>query len=130
VEAGNYAQWTPNFGANFTNVRDEARPDEDVTFNQSSTASQKDTFKGKDLPPSSGSVYAIQHVLRTRQDGGASRTVRPILRISSTDYNGTSFATPGSYAYQLEPVSASPASSSAFTLSEVNDMEHGYELVS
>jgi hypothetical protein len=128
--AGNYAQWTGNSGPNHTNVAESKEPDEDMTFNQSSTANQKDTFKGTAIPATSGSVYAIQHVLRTKQDGGAARTVRPLTRIGTTDYNGTSFNTPGSYAYRLEPVSVSPATSSAWSISEVDGAEFGYELVS
>jgi hypothetical protein len=130
IEAGNYAQWTPNYGPNFANVGDVSAPDDLSTFNQSATAGQKDTFKGADLPISSGSVLGIQHVIRAKQDGGAARTLRPIQRSGSTDYNGTSFSVPGSFAYQLEAKSINPATSAAYTVSDVNDAEFGYELVS
>jgi hypothetical protein len=126
---GNSAQFTPNFGPNWSNVADEW-PDSDTSFNQSSTAGHIDLFEGDNIPVSSGTVVAIQHNIRARQDGGAARTIRPKTRISSTNYNGTTVATAGSYATILEPVSVSPATSSAWTISEIDGAEFGYELVS
>jgi hypothetical protein len=127
--AGNSAQFTGNFGPNWANVADDI-PDEDSSFNASTTAGHIDLFEGDDIPVSSGTVIGIQHNLRVKQDGGAGRTVRPKTRISSTNYNGTTVATSGSYATIIEPASVSPATSSAWTISEINGAEFGYELVS
>jgi len=124
---GNYAQWIGNYAANYANVN-ETIQDSDETFNQSSTAAQKDSFVFDDVP--TGTVVAVQHVLVARQDAGAARTVRPIQRTSGTDYAGKSFPMAGSYAFYLDPRSVDPATSTAWTASGVNGAEFGYELVS
>lgn len=126
---GNYAQWTPNGGTNMGSVS-EPYQDGNTSFNQSSTANQIDTFEMQNLPAAAGSVYALAHHLVAAQDGGAARTIRPKYRISSTDYSGASVNTGASYQMHTEYKDASPATSSPWTVSEVNGMETGYELVS
>lgn len=130
IAAGNYAQWTPSGGNNFGNVADMPVPDSDVTFNQSATAGQLDSFIYEDLPVSSGSVFAIQHVLYNRQDAGTQRTLAPLQRSSSTDYVGTNFNPSTSYTYQLEVKETNPDTSAAWTVSGVNNAEFGYKEVS
>ena len=125
--AGNYAQWTGNFASNFTNVQ-ELAGDGDGTFNQSATANQIDTFDMDNMP--TGTIVAVQDVMMARQDAGAARVVRTKFRSSSTDYDGTSFNMAGSYQYHLDPRDVDPATSSAYTVSNFNAQERGYELVS
>lgn len=124
---GNYAQWTGNLADNFINVS-EVFADGDSTFNQDATAGHKDTFDMQDPP--TGTIHALQHVMYVRQDAGAQRTVRPIARISGTDYNGASLATSSSYLMHCDPEDESPATSAAWTDSEVAGAEFGYEMVS
>jgi hypothetical protein len=125
--AGNYAQWSGNYASNFTNVQ-ELAGDGDSTFNQSATAAQIDTFAFDDMP--TGTIYAVQDVLYARQDAGAARTVRTKFRSGPTDYSGTTFSMAGSYQYHLDPRDVDPATSSAYTVSNFNAQERGYELVS
>lgn len=126
--AGNSTQWaTAGFGENWANVSDEAA-DGDSTFNMSSTAAQKDLFALEDLP--SGSIKGVMVTMWARQDAGATRTIRPVWRISSTNYTGTSVTTSGTYAAKMQCYDTSPATSSAWTQSELNGAELGYELVS
>jgi len=127
VGVGTTAEWTGNYADNWVNA---AESDGDSTFNQSSTAGQTDQFAMTDVP--SGTIHAIQHVIMARQDGGAQRVVRPVTRISTTDYNGTNFNTAATYLFQTEPVMFSPATggATAFTDAEINGAEFGYEMVS
>lgn len=125
--AGNSAQWTGNYAANFANVNETAG-DSDDTFNQSSTAAQIDLFGHDDIP--TGSVFGVQQTLMARQDAGAQRSLRPMTRIGSTNYNGTTVNTAGTYQFLSEASSVSPATAVAWTSTEVNGAEFGYELVS
>jgi hypothetical protein len=126
--AGNYAQWTGNFASNFTNVQ-ELTGDSDSTFNQSATANQIDTFNFDDMP--TGTIIATQDVMMARQDAGAARVVRTKYRSGGgTDYNGTSYNMAGSYQFHLDPRDVDPATGSAYTVSNFNAEERGYELVS
>jgi hypothetical protein len=126
---GNYTQWTSNGGSNMGCVN-EPYEDGDGSFNQSSTANQIDTFVMDDLPIGSGTVYAVQHVLVARQDAGGPRTIAPLLRIGSTDYAGTSQSLSTSYAFGMQIYDQSPATSSAWSVSEVAGLESGYKILS
>jgi hypothetical protein len=125
--AGTYADWTGNFASNFTNVQ-EINGDSDTTFNQSATAAQKDTFSFDDLP--AGTLYAVQDVMMARQDAGAARTIRSTFLSGSNTYNGSNLSLAGSYQFLLEPRDQDPATGSAYTVSNFNAQERGYELVS
>lgn len=127
VAPGSSAQWTGNYADNFVNVSDFVG-DGDTTFNQSSTAAQKDLFDVASAP--AGTIHSVQHVLMARQDGGAARVIRPVTRIATTNYNGTLVNTGASYVFVTEPRSVSPATSAAWTDTEINAAEFGYELVS
>jgi len=127
--AGNYAQWTSNGGTNMGTVS-ETYEDGDNTFNQSATANQLDSFVMDDLPASAGSVFALKPIVVARQDAGAARTVAPLFRIAGADYAGTGKPLSTSYQAVTQIYDQSPASSSAWTIAEVNGLEAGYKLVS
>lgn len=127
--AGNYAQWTPSAGSNYQNV-DEApsSSDGDTTYNSSSTAAQKDTFTTGNLVVTSGNVRAVQVGYIARREDGGGRTIRSMIRTSSTDASGTSVYTPSSYIHRHD-IFENDAGGTDWTISSVNAMEIGYELV-
>jgi hypothetical protein len=125
---GNSSSWTPNGGTNMGCVSEQFQ-DGNGSFVQSSTANQIDTYTMQDLPVASGSVYALAQHTVAAQDGGATRSIAPVYRISGTDYVGTSVNTSASYQFLSEIKDASPASSSAWTVSEVNGLESGFKLI-
>jgi hypothetical protein len=126
---GNHSDWTGNGGVNFANVG-EVVPDGDTTFNQSATANQIDTFVFDELPASSGSVYAVQHSILAKKDAGAARTIAPLQRSGGTDYAGGTQSLTTSYAFVREVLDVNPADSAAWAVSDVNDAEFGYKLIS
>lgn len=128
--AGNSSSWTANGGSNYGCVS-EAYEDGDGSFVQSATANQVDTHVMQDLPISSGTVYSVGVITVARQDSGTSRTIAPVIRISGTDYVGTTVSLSTSYqfldqVYDLQPVGGTPA----WDVSTVNGMEIGYKLIS
>lgn len=126
--AGNKSQWgSVGYTDNWRNVAD-TMADGDVTFNQDSTAGHIDTYVGQDIQ--SGTVLGIQWNAWVRKDAGAARSVAPVLRISGTDYVGTTQTVPGSYVNMMQCYDVSPATSSAFTASELNGAEFGIKLIS
>lgn len=127
MAAGNYSQWSGNYATNYANVS-EIGGDSDNTFNQSATANQIDTFAFDDVP--AGTIAAVQHVLMTRKDAGAARTIAPLSRTGGTDYAGTTLSVAGSYQFLTDPADVDPATSSAWTVSNFNAHEHGYKLIS
>jgi hypothetical protein len=126
---GNSSSWSPNGGSNLGTLVEEFQ-DVDLTFNQSSTTDQIDTFSMRDLPIATGTVYAIQHVITARQDVGAARSIAPVTRVASTDYAGSAQTLTTSQSFVTEILDQNPATSSGWSVSDVNDMEAGYKLVS
>lgn len=124
--AGNSAQFTGNYAANFANVNETAG-DGDATLNQSSTAGHIDLFDFDNVP--TGTISAVQHVIQARQDAGAARVLRAKTRIGGTNYNGTSVNLSGSHRFLMDPVTLNPADSAAWEAADVNGAEFGYELV-
>lgn len=128
-EPGNYAQWTGNGGINAANVADSPHPDGDTSFNQSATANQIDSFKFPDLPASAGSVFAIQHNLYAKQDGGAQRTITAFQRSGTTDYaSAATKNTSTSYAYYKDVKETNPDTAAAWTVAGLNAAEFGYKI--
>lgn len=128
--AGNYAQWTPNFGANFGNVN-ESYYDADLTFNQSSTANQVDSFVMEDAPISSGTITAIQHVIVAKQDAGAQRVLCAHQRDAGGDHaSAVTFNLSTSYQFLLDPKDTDVNTGNAYLLADLNAAEFGYKLIS
>jgi hypothetical protein len=128
VGAGNYSQWTPNSGANWFAAAD-AFADGDLSFNADSTAGHIDTYAFDDAPAGSGTIHGIQHVIEARQDAGATRTIAPVQRSSSTDYVGTSQNLASGYVFLTEAKSINPATSAGYTVSDLNAAEFGVKLI-
>lgn len=126
--AGNYSQFTPSAGSNYQNV-DDASPDSDTTYNESSTVGHIDTFAFTDAP-AGAAIKAIQVCSDVRLTDAASRTIRSKWRISAVDYSGTSLYVPPAYNGVREIFGKSPATGNPWGVAEVNSAEVGYELVS
>ncbi|HET9613702.1 MAG TPA: hypothetical protein VFP22_02725 [Candidatus Limnocylindrales bacterium] len=126
--AGNYTQWTPSTGSNWQNV-DDGAPNGDTDYNSDSTTGHRDSFVMGDLPATAATVLAVQYSLVARKDDAGTRQIAPFVRIGGTDYDGTTVSVSSSYDLYREIHETSPASSVAWTVSEVNGMEYGYKEV-
>lgn len=126
--AGASTDFTPSTGSNWQNV-DDTSLDSDTTYNSESTPGDHDTYAFGNVGVT-GSVAGIQHNLMVRSDGSGSETVRPKTRIGGVDYNGTTQALTTAYTDVREVVELSPATTSAWTTTEIDGAEFGIELVS
>jgi hypothetical protein len=127
--AGNSTDWTPSAGSNFENVDDNADPDDDTTYNSSSTATDKDTFTCSDLTATSGTVYAVQVGHAARRENGGVREMRNVIRSSATEATGATRLAPIAYGYRQDIFENDPNGSIDWTVTSVNAIEIGYELV-
>lgn len=127
--AGNYAQWTSNWGANFNNVNRLGAHD-DTVFNQSATVDQADTFKFTNVGDVTIKGIAIN--LIARQDAGLARTMARLARQSSTDRAGTPYAPAITYGTYFEVLETDPneAPGTAWTAAALNAAEFGYKVAS
>ncbi len=126
--AGNSTQWTPSAGANYQNV-DELETDEDTTYNEEATTSDKDLYAmaspGDTITGDVLGLYLRNQMKRT--DSGA-RTASGVLRTNATDYNGTA-VTPADATYNDSEVrdfwGPNPNTAVAFTTGEVDAVQGG-----
>lgn len=125
--AGNSTQFTPSTGSNWQNV-DDADIDSDSTYNQSSTLNHKDTYVTGNLS-STGTIYGVQSQIYARKTDAGARSVGRVYRISSTDYVSTGKPLTIDYIYLDDLTEVSPATASAWTVSEINALEIGAQII-
>ncbi|HET7713846.1 MAG TPA: hypothetical protein VFK94_06425 [Patescibacteria group bacterium] len=126
--AGNYSQWTPTAGANYTNV-DENPPNDDTDYVASSTVGQIDTYGFSDLTPTSGFIRAVQFIMDARKDDAGTRQIAAVVRQSGADYVGVTKSINASYAFYVDIMDSNPATSTTWTLAEVNADEFGIKVI-
>lgn len=126
--AGVTTEWTPSAGSNFQNV-DETAPDDDTTFNSSSTINQVDTYAYPDITPGFGTVFGVQVLMNTRKDDGGTRTIAPVVRSGSTNYVGNSQNISTSYLYYRQMYEQNPDTAAVWTVSGVNAAEFGIKII-
>lgn len=125
--AGNYAQWTPSAGSNYQNV-DDASANGDTDYNSDGTSGHIDSYAMGNLATSAGTILGVQTNLWARKDDAGSISIKPHFRISSTDYARTTVAMADTYADYMAIEEVSPATSSPWTVSEVNGLEFGVKV--
>lgn len=123
--AGAHTDFTPSAGSNWQNV-DDAAPNDDTDYNASSTVAHQDTFATGDLAAVSGTVKGVQLTSRARKDDAGFRTLRSLIRTSSTDYEGNDHVLSDTYLTFVHLHEVNPNTSSAWTIAQVNAVEIGY----
>ena len=124
---GGTNDWTPLSSTNVSNV-DDATPDDDTTYNATSTNGDIDTYTMTNTGYASGTVKGVEWVADVRRtDSSATARVAPVYRISSTNYVRTDIVPTTTYRLQPQVDRLSPATSSAWTVSELDGIEVGYK---
>ena len=129
--AGANTQWTASAGANYTDV-DETNQNGDTDYVSDATAGHRDTYAFAAMGVAVTSVKAVQvNVWAEKTDAGA-RTIAPVIRRSSTNYDGTAQSpSAGSYAAVCKQVyETDPSTSLAWTDTNIDAGEYGVKLVS
>lgn len=126
------ADFTPlGAGTNFSEVDDgDAGPDDDTSYNESSTVGHKDLFTMGNLTTNNiTTVHAVQTVQYARKDDAGARTSRSLVKTGTTTDNGPSQALGTDYKYFLDVLEVDPDTAIAWTESGVNGVEVGYEVL-
>jgi hypothetical protein len=117
--------WTGAFGD-----VDDASPNDDTDYISSSTPGDRETYTITDISVSTGVVYAVQTNLVARKDDAGVRTIAPVIRISGTDYDGTTTAgLSTSYLGYQQIYDRLDPSGAAWSIATVNAMEAGVKEV-
>ena len=125
--AGNYTDFAFTGGASNYESVDDAAQDGDTSYVSSATVTDQDSYTLANL--SAGpAIFAAAPVFCSKKTDAGTRSFKPLLRISSTDYLGTEVSPGTTYGYSIDPQLVSPATATAFTISEINAMELGEEI--
>lgn len=128
--AGNYAQWAKTGAATNWQAVSDVPPDDDTSYVSSSTAGQRDSYAMADLGAGVASVAAVVAKLTARKTDAGSRSFNPAFRIAGTDYDGTAQSLGTNYQGYSQVYTTNPATSAAWTPSDVNGAEFGEKLAS
>jgi hypothetical protein len=126
---GNSAQWTPSVGANWDCV--EEVPPSDADYITTNTVGQKDTYAANNLPSDASAVKCVQFAARAQKEGAATpQNLSFVIRSGGVDYEGSAVALPTGLSEHVRDIWVNnPATSQAFTPSEVNGMEIGIKAI-
>lgn len=124
---GNYTEWSRNTGSNNYQAVDDYF-NSDTDYVNSNTLNQRDSYNSADLVTASGTIVGVEHNMVIRKDDIAPRAVTPLYRTGGSDYLGTEVSATGTYTLSLQRQILNPNTSAAWTVSEINALEHGIKL--
>ena len=126
--AGNYAQFTPTAGANYTCV-DEANHNT-TDYVESLTAGHMDSYTFGDIGHSPPSIFAVLRTAVAQKDDAGARSLKLLTRRSAVDYVGSAITlNQGSYVRVVDVQETDPSTSAAWTQAGFNAAEFGIENV-
>lgn len=125
--AGNYQDWTPSSGTDHAALVDETAPNTSDYLTGGAAGTKETLALGS--TGSSGTVIGVQVCNAVAKSDAGSSTVKNLIRSGSTDANGADYNPSTSYLYNISMHETDPATSSAWTISAVNALEAGVEVV-
>ena len=125
---GSNTDFTLSTGTDHGAVVDDATPNDDTDYSYSSTLNHVETLNYPALGVT-GTVYGVQLVPHLKRSAAGVRGFAGVCRISSTNYvNGTTQYPSTSYRGIPVLYETSPATSSAWTVSEIDGAEFGVKV--
>jgi len=136
---GNYSQLTGSDSDSTDNylLVDESAPTLGVTGGSEpggfdyvgSSSAQKDTYAFGDTGVSAGTVHALRVAKYAGKSDTGDISCRDAIRISGSDYTGSTRGMSNSYGLLEDQYLVSPDTASAWGLSEIDGAEFGFEVV-
>lgn len=127
---GFHLQFTPSTGVTHFNLVNETGPDMDATYVFDTNPGDIDTYTFNAETLSGGTIVALQNSYVARKDDSGTRQVAEVMRISSTDYVGTTHNLNSAYSMFLQLRETDPSTSSPWNLTNVNAAEIGVKVIS
>lgn len=126
---GTYTAWTPTGGgAHYTQVDDAYNALDTVTYVESSTSTQKDSYGFPALNIDSTTILGVQMNYLANKDDSGSTTINALSRISATDYTSSNLPVTTGQSYSRHIWQVSPATSTNWTESEIDGAEFGMQI--
>ncbi|EYS89517.1 hypothetical protein CF68_32970 [Cupriavidus sp. SK-4] len=119
---------TPSTGTTHYSLVDDATPNT-TDYVESSIAGQKDTYGMGDITHTPVSIFGTQINIAALKDDAGARSIKAVTRSGGTDYSGSSQALGTGQLYYSEIRETDPATSAAWTKTNLNAAEFGAECV-
>lgn len=132
TDNGASSMWLGSDGNSVNNYAlvDEVTPNGDTDYVASANVGDVDSYTMGNLSTPSGTVYGVQQLQYARKDYSGTRGIAPVVRIGGTDYVGTNAPIGDSYLYYGQVRETSPATSTSWSILEINDAEFGVKVTS
>lgn len=121
-------QFTRSTGSTTYTLLNEALPDGDTSYVESSTTGQQDALGVTDLSGVSSAVFAVQTRIRARRTDAASVVLIPSIASGGVDADGANRSLGSSYAEYVDLFPTNPDGAVAWTTSSVNAMNLAYRI--
>lgn len=125
--AGTHTEFTPSAGSNYQNV-DESYPDDDTTYNYSSTVNHKDTYALESLEVLGATIHGVKNQATMRKDDVGTRKAKIISRLNGADYLGDEETLTDSYKTFVKIYDVNPDDSADFEEADIAGMESGAQV--
>jgi hypothetical protein len=124
---------TNNFTAspavsNYLNVDDGSAPDDDTTYNHSSTATHKELYACSNITGNVDTVHAVQVRAYARKEDAGNRQINLICRNNVTEVDSGQKGLTTTYGYKSHIYENDPDGGGNWTEADVNAMEVGLEI--
>jgi hypothetical protein len=108
---------------------DEAAPNGDTDYVESSTVGDKDTYAYGNMATTAGTVFAVQTVPYARKTDAGVRSIVSVARLSATETDGPAQTLSTTYQY-LPDIRETKPGGGAWTITDVNNVELGTKVAS
>lgn len=126
----NSVQWTPLANANWQEVS-EVVMDSDTSYNYTTTAGDEDLLNFGSMENTIVTIYGVQVTGAYRKDDGGARVIKQGVKSGSTETYGANWSLPDTlYSYFTDQWVLDPNTGLNWTISGVNALSAGYNLVS
>jgi hypothetical protein len=127
---GAFSQWTRSTGTDqYATIDDMPSPNDDTDYNESITSGHLDTVSVANLANPGAEIRAIQHCFIARKVDTGTAAISPAVRHGTTNYLGTGVGLPIGYQTFRACYDSNPGTSAAWTETEFNAAEYGYQRV-
>lgn len=125
IGVGNSSNFTPSGAATGWQATDDpGENDGDSTYAAGVNVGDTDTYAMANMAATTGTIKGVKSNNNWRTDAGARSGAR-VIRIGSTNYVGATVSANASYTVVGEVLTQSPTTATAWTIAEINGIEHG-----
>jgi hypothetical protein len=124
---GTHSDFTRSTGANQYATIDEASANGDSDYNSSGTNFAMDTLNFPNAPVSGATILGLQVVAHAKKADAGPAGHKAVVRIGGTDYTGTEHSLSSSYTFVREQFPLKPSDNTAWTDTDYNAAEFGYQ---